>query len=61
MRQEELERLYNAQQTEAGSAGIKAQRELSKKLQEKGINVKPLEVACLEHIRTGEKKYYMKG
>ena len=61
MRQEELEKIYNAQQTECGRAGIEAQRELAKKMQEKGIIIKPLEVACMQHVRTGEKRYYMKG
>ena len=59
--QMKLEEMYNAQQARLGKAGLEAQRELVKKLQEKGINVRTNEVAYMEHIHTGEKIYYKKG
>lgn len=55
-----LERMYEAQQS-IGKAAMTAQRELVSKMQDKGICVRPQEVGCMTNIRTGEKRYYLKG
>lgn len=56
-----LKRMYEAQQSVIGKAAITAQRKLVSKMQDKGIYVRQQEAGCMTKIKTGEKRYYLKG
>lgn len=59
--QTKLKQMYDAQQTEIGKAGMRAQKEFAERMKRNGINVNVKEVICIHNAKTGEKRFYMKG